>query len=562
MKKSLQFCILFGLIVNISYSKGPAHYSLQGIIVDVKEAQHFVGVVEIKDGKISAVHRDIENLPEGVPAPKLTNLMIYPGLIDNHNHIKYNLMPLWIPSKPTFNNRSEWPKLKEYTKGVKKVFKEIYKDPAECREMKRGPEKDECLLKHKCPIIIYSELKALANGVTTIQGSTAFSETTGDIVSYKGLTPLDEWQSELETKLTNCLAGGARISERDVFDGDINRVRTTAIGIGDKGWADTEENPKGKEAGKSLIEEIANDKNDAFFVHLAEGKKADQSSKDEFGILAKLDLLRPEMVIIHGTALGAEEFKAMGEKEMGLVWSPTSNLLLYGETTNIPLALDNGVYITLGSDWSLSGTKGLLGELKIADWSLKNLYGDEKIEKQQMSIVQMATINGARALGQEDHLGSIESGKFADFLITKAPNYCADPFEYLVGLEEKDLDLVVVGGTPLYGKPESIQAINPEAVLSQVPEEICGQVKAFSLNYPTQVDFGKLVSDLGSKIQAAYDKLPEDIRTTLEVIPENVEGIFEKPFGKVDPICSFGDERFKKLILRMKGPLEIKPESP
>ena len=49
-----------------------------------------------------------------------------------------------------------------------------------------------------------------------------------------------------------------------------------------------------------------------------------------------------------------------------MVWSPLSNLLLYGGTTNIEAAKSAGVPVSLGSDWSPTGSKNLLNELKVA----------------------------------------------------------------------------------------------------------------------------------------------------------------------------------------------------
>src|SRR5262249_38024636 len=89
-------------------------------------------------------------------------------------------------------------------------------------------------------------------------------------------------------------------------------------------------------------------------------------------------------VIVHGTALEPADFAAMraapsirtdgtghglGAK---LVWSPLSKLLLYGETTNVYEALAAGLLVSLGTDWSPSGSRNLLVELKIADIVLRD----------------------------------------------------------------------------------------------------------------------------------------------------------------------------------------------
>jgi hypothetical protein len=125
---------------------------------------------------------------------------------------------------------------------------------------------------------------------------------------------------------------------------------------------------------------------DAYIIHLAEGvpdrdrRPGDRySSRAEFRALQAEHLLNDETVIIHGTALERSDFEAMraarsprangsgdglGAK---LVWSPLSNLLLYGETTNVYEALAAGVTVSLGTDWSPSGSGNLLEELKVAD---------------------------------------------------------------------------------------------------------------------------------------------------------------------------------------------------
>src|SRR5439155_26043084 len=71
----------------------------------------------------------------------------------------------------------------------------------------------------------------------------------------------------------------------------------------------------------------------AVVVHLAEGTTP--STRREFKMLQKQELLRQGMVIIHGTALTADDFKAMAAAGVSLVWSPRSNMELYGATTKV-----------------------------------------------------------------------------------------------------------------------------------------------------------------------------------------------------------------------------------
>jgi cytosine/adenosine deaminase-related metal-dependent hydrolase len=128
----------------------------------------------------------------------------------------------------------------------------------------------------------------------------------------------------------------------------------------------------------------------AWIVHLAEGvRDRDRvagdtySSRREFDTIRRLHLLNDATVIVHGTALEPSDFAAMrhagpaGPRARNdglgakLVWSPLSNLLLYGHTTNVYDALAKGVTVSLSTDWTVSGSNNLLDELKVADIALR-----------------------------------------------------------------------------------------------------------------------------------------------------------------------------------------------
>ena len=73
------------------------------------------------------------------------------------------------------------------------------------------------------------------------------------------------------------------------------------------------------------------------------------------------------LIGIHSTALAADDFREWESLGAGaIVWSPFSNLWLYGGTTDVMAARAAGLRVCLGSDWTPSGTRNVLGELKIA----------------------------------------------------------------------------------------------------------------------------------------------------------------------------------------------------
>lgn len=96
--------------------------------------------------------------------------------------------------------------------------------------------------------------------------------------------------------------------------------------------------------------------------------------------------------------------------------------------------------MAIGCDWGPSGTKNLLGELKIARLTsnhLGGLFNDEQ-------LVRMVTTIPAKMMGWDTFLGSVEAGKQADLLVIGKP--AGDPYTALIDSTETDVAAVVIGG--------------------------------------------------------------------------------------------------------------------
>ena len=120
-----------------------------------------------------------------------------------------------------------------------------------------------------------------------------------------------------------------------------------------------------------------------------------------------------ETVVIHGTGMDQSQFNKMGTTGAGLVWSPFSNLVLYGDTTDVVAADNAGITISIAPDWGPSGTKNNLHELKVADmWNseiLDNHFSDYE-------LVEMVTCNAAEISNWDSFVGQIKTGMYADLL--------------------------------------------------------------------------------------------------------------------------------------------------
>ena len=196
----------------------------------------------------------------------------------------------------------------------------------------------------------------------------------------------------------------------------------------------------------------------AAIYHLSEGMRSDAYNKSEYAYASQLGLIQSGLVMIHAVGLDPAMMADAAAKGASVVWSPTSNLLLYGETLDVVTARKKGLTVALGTDWGPSGTKSLLDELKIARQYLNKM----KVPASSISdhdLVDMATINGAKVLNLHNIVGKVEKNYLANLLFVdksvlgKNP----DPYSALIGAAEKDVSLVVIDGEPLYGDQKQIE---------------------------------------------------------------------------------------------------------
>ena len=131
--------------------------------------------------------------------------------------------------------------------------------------------------------------------------------------------------------------------------------------------------------------------------------------------------------------------------------SPLSNYLLYGATADVKAAKGAGVLIGLGPDWSPTGSKNLLAELKVAHAASK-LLGDVFSDEE---LVRMVTTTAAKILSWDAHVGSLEKGKLADLIvIAKTPATKAE-YHALITSREDDLALVMIRVSRVTVRPTS-----------------------------------------------------------------------------------------------------------
>jgi 5-methylthioadenosine/S-adenosylhomocysteine deaminase len=331
--------------------------------------------------------------PPGATQINMTNGYIFPGFIDAHNHVAYNILPKWKPPK-IYQRRAQWQASASY-----KAFKKPY---------------DENKKTLFCEMVKYGEIKALLSGITTIQGTSPGSACVAVLVRNA------ENQNQLNLP--------ARHIRTYILD-----ISTFKDGIN---WSVTK----------------------SFVVHIAEGVPGDTQSLKEFQILQQKHLLTANTAIIHGTAFGDAEFQKMAQAKAKLIWSPESNLRLYAQTTNIPLALKHGVRVSLGVDWNPSGSDTLFDELRVASQVNSERFHDA-IPKSDW--IRMITANPAQALALDGQIGELKQGRKADITVLQAND--PDPTESLLKTHLEDVRMVWIGGKLLYGDDSILQKVKKDA---------------------------------------------------------------------------------------------------
>ncbi len=142
------------------------------------------------------------------------------------------------------------------------------------------------------------------------------------------------------------------------------------------------------------------------------------------------------------------------------MWSPLSNLVLYGDTTLIDDARTRGVRVCLGSDWGPSGTRNLLGEMKAARLAARH-FGYSVSDR---DVVQMVTSNPgdllARCWGRP--IGQLVPGGFADVTVLRGHGP-GDAWHRILAATELHVELVVAKGVPRYGDEDLMLAAGAPA---------------------------------------------------------------------------------------------------
>ena len=310
---------------------------------------------------------------------------LIPGLVNAHTHAAMSLfrgladdLPLmeWL-TKHIWPAEGRWASLEFVLEGTQLAIAEMLKSGTTCfNDMYFFPEASAQAARE-------AGMRACL-GLILIDFPTAYAQTPDEYFE-KGLKLHDSLRHD--PLLSTAFAPHAPYS---VSDGPLARIRT-----------------------------VNNELNLPVHMHVHEtahevDEAVAKTGKRPLARLDALDLLGPTLMAVHMTQLNPEEIARLAEAGASVVHCPESNLKLASGFCPVQALLKAGVNVALGTDGAASNNDlDLLDEMRVAALLAKAVSGDATAVPAHTAL-RMATLNGAKALGLDEQIGSLKPGKAAD----------------------------------------------------------------------------------------------------------------------------------------------------
>lgn len=359
------------------------------------------------DCEVDAPDASIVDCPDGV---------ISPGLINPHDHITYANNAPYDVGTTRYDHRHEW----RTGANGKPVIPYNSQAPAN--------------------VVLFAELRFIMSGATSAASAGG----------RPGLLRNLDTNNDLEGL-------PAQVCDSDTFP--LNDANGTMHATG----CNYGQNPTTEQDIAGL---------NGYLPHIAEGILPE--AENEFTCTSSSavqnghDLIDHQTAVIHAVGMTPPDFEIMRTDQASVIWSPRSNVSLYGDTARVTMIDAMGVPIALGTDWMPSGSMNLLRELHCAD-ELNKGYFDNHFS--DLALWRMVTENAAFATGTQNTLGALKVGYTADISVFDAT--VRKDFRAIIGGGVEDVVLVLRGGEPLYGDADLLSdAVIGGAACEDLP--VCG----------------------------------------------------------------------------------------
>ncbi len=243
-----------------------------------------------------------------------------------------------------------------------------------------------------------------------------------------------------------------------------------------------------RERGMKLATHLAESKAESVYIRSGSGILAldfrekvgwDYLSREPFGVtpvkyLQQWNVFGPDFMAVHCVHVSPADIEALAKRDVAIAHCPKSNAKLGCGIAPLPALLNAGIRVGFGTDSPASSNiMDMFGEMRTAIFLHRGVARDVSVLGAR-ECVQMATLGGARAMGMEDRIGSLEPGKQADIIAVDMEyshfTPIHDPYSALVyGANQEDVFFTMVAGRPLYTR-KVLLTLDDEQIASDARE--------------------------------------------------------------------------------------------
>ena len=227
------------------------------------------------------------------------------------------------------------------------------------------------------------------------------------------------------------------------------------------------------------IKDFGHDRKLPIHIHMQETQwEMDEAVKNfgktSFGYLNEIGLLSEPILAAHCVVSTEEDRQLMAKHNIHVLHNPTSNLKLSSGIAPVSTYLSEGINVVVGTDGNGSNNDlDMLAEIQLA--ALLQKYKTGKPTAMPLSrTLDTATINGAKAMGMEDRIGTLEVGKLADVIIMDCSGVNMNPRHNLLSnliysSSSKDIETVIVDGKILM-RDRKVLTMDEEKVVAEATD--------------------------------------------------------------------------------------------
>lgn len=248
--------------------------------------------------------------------------------------------------------------------------------------------------------------------------------------------------------LKNLLAGVTTVAHHNPLHRPLRHADFPVTVVRRYGWIHSLHFTPATEIGHRIRQTSAQH---PLMIHLAEG--TDAIAAEEYGIFKALGGVAANTVIIHGVGIQTEDQQDAIEHGAGLIWCPSTNIYLLGQTATIKqwIAVKR---LALGSDSRLTADGDLLDELRAAD---------RTNQTERSTLLHLVTDWSAGLLRLSDR-GDLRVGMRADVVALRRQSN--NPYDDLIAAKRADIGLVMRAGRVLYGDVPLVQQFVSDAFVA------------------------------------------------------------------------------------------------